>query len=230
MRVYNGQKKGVYMMKLYDLIFEVLRQVEREKGNFGEKEKVDSRVDHILENSSIIYDQQGLHIFSSSKLGIEPYRDVELELPPYLLFTTDLGYKEWELKTLDSIEDMEDELNYLEDFQLAVAVIDGKIRAFNLIEESYNSRVIWQDTIYLIHFKENGEESQKFIYERTKLEDEIIGLVKAENIEDIKVFNIYEGMFEHFYVKDVVYSSSENYLPAEVVWGISEPSFFHLAE
>jgi len=217
-------------MTLCNLLYDILSKVEKEKGNFGEKEIVEERVNYILKNSSLIYDNDGLYITSSSKLGIELWKDIELELPKYLLFILDSAYKEWELKTVTSIEDIEYELNYLEDFEFAVAIIDGVIREFNLIEDTFFSRVIWEDPIFKIEFKEKQEDKVKSIYGTKKLEEEIVELVRDKNIKDIQVINIAEGMYEHFYVKGVIYSTSENNLPLEVFWGKSEVSFSDLEE
>ncbi len=218
-------------MILFDLICSLVKEVEREKGNFGEQEKVLEKVNHILKFSSMKYDEDGLYIESFSKLGIEHWKGTELELPRYLVFIIDSGYKKWVLKTVKSIEDIEYELVTLEDFEFAVVIIDGVIKEYNIIETTFNDRVVWKDPIFHIEYIQGQENKVELVYERIKLEEEIKRLVKEDDIKDLKVFNIMEDFYEvNFYVLGVVYSTSEGERPLQVIWGKSEMTFLDIAE
>src|SRR5690606_20928917 len=96
----------------------------------------------------------------------------------------------WELKTVNNIEDIEYELNYLEEFEFAVIIVDGVVKEYTLVEDTINSRVIWKDPIFQIEYTIGQENKEILIYERLKLQEEVIRLVKDEDIKDIQVFNI----------------------------------------
>lgn len=220
--------KGVHYMRLYELVYNVAKEVEREKGNFPKEEVVREKTDFILKHSSMKYDEFGLFISSFSKLGIEAWKDAELELPKYMLFSVSYDYQDWEIQSYNDLKRLEFNLRNAEDI-IQVALFDGVIKDYNIIEDTFNGLVIWKDPIYKIEYTtEDKKDREILIYDDRRLEEEIRKAVK-EKYENIQVFNINEGMYEHFYVKDVVFSTDCGERPSEVIWGKSEMTFFDLA-
>lgn len=217
-------------MTLYDLVYRLANKVEREKGNFGKGEEVAEKVNYILKFSNIKCDEDGLYITSFSKLGIEHWKDIVLDLPKYLVFIIDSGYKKWVLKTINNLEDIEYELKTLEDFEFAVVIIDEVIKEYNIVDETFNDRVIWKDPIIQVEYKQGEDSKAILVYDRARLEEEIKKLVKDKKVEDIQVFNIIEGFYEHFYVLGIVYSTSKGERTLQVIWGKSEMTFLDVAE
>lgn len=214
-------------MTLYELVYSVIEQVERERGNYGGKEEVEEKVSYILKHSSMKYNSFCLRLESYTSLGIENWKDAELQLPKYLLFRITYDSKDWVLKSHNDLKMLEFDLRNSDD-TIQVVLMDGSIKEYMIVNDIFNGLIVWKHPIYQIEYKEQCEDKVVLIYDNKQLEEKVRQVVK-EGYEDIQVFNIGLGMYEHFYVKDVVYSTDGGDRPSEVVWGKSEMTFLDLA-
>lgn len=221
--------KGVHYMRLYELIYSVVKEVEREKGNIPKEDVVEEKVEYILKNSTMKYNANTFRLESYTSFGVKHWKDVELELQTYLLFRVNYDFNEWVLKTFSDLRQLEFDLRNSEN-TIQVVLMNGNIKQYFKTDYPFNGAIRWKDAIYQVEYaEEDGEDKNVLIYDIRQLEEVIVELVK-EGMEKIRAFNIVSSSYENFYLKSVIYSTSQNLLPVEIFWGKSEISFIDLAE
>ncbi len=218
------------VMLLFDLVYSIVAEVEKLKGNLERSEVIEEKAKYILEHSSIRYNNEGLWLSSYSQVGVKQSKEVEVQVPDFLVFTITEDLKTWDLSTYRTLEEVEQVLRSLEEYEVAVVMIQSVIVNYNLVTNVFNSRVIWQNHIFQVEYKDTSNEDKTvLIYDRVQLKDVVIDKFKR-GYSDIKVYDILKQCYIHFYIKDVVYSTSNNLLPLELVFCKSELSFKDLDE
>ncbi len=210
-------KVGVRVMviKLFDLVYKLLEEVEKQKGNIPREEVIAEKATYILEHSIAEYNSRGLYLRDFSMIGVKDSKEIEVQPSRYMLFTVSGDYKKWELQTLKSLGEIEWEIRNTEVTDISVVMFDGVIKDYNLVNEE---RVIWKSPVFTVEWEEDGEDKQELIYDRVHLEEVIIEKVNEKSYR-LRVFDILRQVFLPFQVFGTLYSSQDIITAPTVLWG-----------
>ncbi|GEM_PF-3093433 len=216
-------------ISLFDLMYNLVENANRMTGYFPRPEKVRENTEYIMAHSSVKYDHTGLWLKSYSAIGVKQAKEVIIQVPKYIIFKITEDDKKWELSTCENLEQIEEVLRYLEDYEISVVMIDGIITQYNHIEEPFKSRIIWKNPIYQIQYQEqNGEKNSELIYDRSHLEAVIIDKFK-QGYKNLMAFNVLEQQYDDFFITAVVYSTDSGNRPPKMHLGKSEMTFIELS-
>jgi len=205
-------------MTLFDMVYKLVEEVEREKGNIPREEVIEEKATYILEHSIAEYNSRGLFLRDFSMIGVKQGKETEVQVQNYMIFKVSSDYKAWELKTLRSLGEVDWEISNSEVTDIVIVMLDGVIKDYNLVNEE---RIIWKHPIYSVEWEENGEERQDMIYDRVQLEEVLIELVH-EQAYKLRVFNILKQVYEHFQVLGTLYSTQNIRTAPTVLWGYTQ--------
>lgn len=206
------------VMTLFDMVYKLVEEVEREKGNIPREEVIEEKATYILEHSIAEYNSRGLFLRDFSMIGVKQGKETEVQVQNYMIFKVSSDYKAWELKTLRSLGEVDWEISNSEVTDIVIVMLDGVIKDYNLVNEE---RIIWKHPIYSVEWEENGEERQDMIYDRVQLEEVLIELVH-EQAYKLRVFNILKQVYEHFQVLGTLYSTQNIRTAPTVLWGYTQ--------
>jgi len=151
-------------------------------------------------------------------IGVKDSKEIEVQLPKYMLFTVSSDYKKWELQTLRSLGEVEWEIRNTEVTDIAICMFDGIIKEYDLVNED---RVIWKHPIFVVEWEEDGEDREQLIYDRVHLEEVIIEKVNEKSYR-LRVFDILRQVFLPFQVFGTLYSSQDIKTAPTVLWGYTQ--------
>ena len=213
-------KVGVRVMviSIFDMVYKLLEEVEKLKGNFPREEVIEEKTEYILEHSIAEYSSRGLFLRDFSMIGVKDSKEVEVQPQKYMLFTVSSDYKKWELETLKSLGEVEWEIRNTEVTDISVVMFDGVIKDYNLVNEE---RVIWKSPVFTVEWEEDGDDRQVLIYDRVYLEEVIIERVNEKSYR-LRVFDILRQVFLPFQVFGTLYSSQDIITAPTVLWGYTE--------
>jgi hypothetical protein len=215
----NGKGRcKVMVMVLFDMVYKLVEEVEKLKGNIPREEVIEEKVTYILEHSIAEYNSKGLFLRDFSMIGVKDSKEVEVQVQKYVVFRVSSDYKRWELKTLRSLGEVEWEIEQSEVTDIVIVMIDGIIKDFNLVNEE---RIIWKHPVFTVEWEEDGEDKQVMIYDRIQLEEAVIELVQ-EQAYKLSVFNILKQVYEHFQVLGTLYSTQNIRTAPTVLWGYTQ--------
>lgn len=196
----------------------LVKEVINQTGNLPKLDDLAEKTNYILEHSIAEYNSKGLFLRDFSMIGVKDSKDIEVQLPKYMLFTVSSNYKKWELQTLKSLGEIEWEIRNTEVTDIAICMFDGIIKEYNLVNED---RVIWKHPIFVVEWEEDGEDREQLIYDRVHLEEVIIEKVNEKSYR-LRVFDILRQVFLHFQVLGTLYSSQDINTTPTVLWGYIE--------
>jgi hypothetical protein len=206
------------VIKLFDLVYKLIEECEKKKGNFTKQEFIEEKATYILEHSIAEYNSRGLFLRDFSMIGVKDSKEIEVQPSRYMLFTVSGDYKKWELQTLKSLGEVEWEIRNTEVTDISVCLFDGIIKDYNLVNEE---RVLWKHPVFTVEWEEEGEDRQVLIYDRVYLEEFIKEKVNEKSYR-LRVFDILRQVFLPFQVFGTLYSSQDIIAAPTVLWGYTE--------
>lgn len=196
----------------------LVKEVIKQTGNLPKLEDLAEMTNYILEHSIAEYNQRGLFLRDFNMIGVKDSKEIEVQPQKYMLFTVSSDYKKWELQTLKSLGEIEWEIRNSEVTDIAIAMFDGIIKDYTLVNEE---RVIWKHPVFTVEWEEDGEDKQELIYDRVHLEEVIIEKVNEKSYR-LRVFDILRQVFLPFQVFGTLYSSQDIITAPTVLWGYIE--------